>query len=276
VDTKEVSGLRIEKSEPALQLPIVGYGDAREIRNRQERPAAGHPDGRPPSSKIHGRPITDHRHIEAATPATTVNIGGVVLTLPAGMADVRVRSEIEKTGTYCDEGLLKLIKDGTRNAVVVDIDAGIGNYSIYLAKVGGAATVLAYEYDQSLADAFEENIAANGLGEKIKLRRINLGGVPGFPGFHPAHPADGAEKPQTLDEQDLDVDHVDVVRFGRRSFNPRAVDGAIATLEKHRPTYIMAESPNRSRFNSSMVDKLKALGYEEVNKNGPVVVYKKV
>jgi FkbM family methyltransferase len=60
----------------------------------------------------------------------------------------------------------------------VDIGANVGTYTVLGAAVGGA-DAYAYEPVPATLKHLEANVAVNGLGERVKIRRVALGGSAG-------------------------------------------------------------------------------------------------
>ena len=261
---------RLGKAQRGTPPPATGHGNEvvkidRDVQNKRSFP------------RVLDNAETARRRIDAINSVTQpkeVIIDGIHLKIAGNGRD---RRDIERTGSYSDLEALQFVKSKfqAKNLVAVDVGAGFGNHSIYLAAVAGANRVIAFESDKILADALEENININNLGDKVAVSRVDLGGRRGLPSFSPHEGDEVTEKPQTLDAQDLQVPNVDLIRIGRNSFNPNTLAGAKETVKKYNPAVLWLEVPHRGGIFTKIVDGIDELGYEETQKLGQVTIFEK-
>jgi hypothetical protein len=242
------------------QQPYGAFG-------RREKSGTTPTSTRPHAKNVSGRQDVERRANDlqrTAAEPKTYDIDGVPLKISGGFVESRIRRAVESTNNFADATILDSVKSSANGKTVVDVGAGSGNYSVYFAVKGGAEKVIAIESDTTLADILQENIAGNNLGDKITIKRINVGGRHDFPRREDIE-KDAVRPPETLDSHinDLGIDGgIAVLRIGRNLFNPYALTGCQETVKKYRPEVIIAEAPRRGgKLYEKAAEALLALGY---------------
>ena len=143
-----------------------------------------------------------------------------------------------------------------QGGVVVDVGANLGLSALVLAPL--AARMLAVEASPRTAAALRRTLAANGLEARVAVAAVALGAAPGEQAFHDSpHSAgshllsqetlDGATRPSvTVPVETLDalvarhgLERVDFIKIDVEGHETEVLDGAAATLARHRPTVFL-------------------------------------
>ena len=145
-------------------------------------------------------------------------------------------------GFYEAEMLEDLRRRLPPGGLFVDIGANIGNHALFAAGACGAR-VLAFEPSPALADHCAATLAANGLTDRLDLRRQGLGAAPGtarlLPG--PGHNAGrtrlqpGAGEVAVVRLDDVLAEAPDVIKIDVEGMEPAVLEGARGVLARHHP-----------------------------------------
>jgi FkbM family methyltransferase len=135
--------------------------------------------------------------------------------------------------------------------VCLDIGANLGYYTVKMASLG--ATVYAFEPDPFNFHLLEKNVGENGLGGRVRLHRAACGSAaglvsiarePGTANYGAVHVA-GAGEQVSAEVELVRVDvrvpqdvKVDFVKIDVEGFEPEALEGARAILERDRPAVL--------------------------------------
>ena len=88
---------------------------------------------------------------------------------------------------------LRLLQDARLDGVrVLDVGTGSGVLAIAAARLG-AADVVAVDYDAHAIESARDNVARNGVDERVRLRSTGLGAVPEIEWDEPSLPAGGLD-----------------------------------------------------------------------------------
>lgn len=136
-------------------------------------------------------------------------------------------------------------------AVCLDIGANLGYYTVKMAALG--ATVHAFEPDPFNFHLLEKNVRENGLEARVTLNRAACGSAagqasiarePGTANYGAVHVAGAGEQASAeveLVRVDVRVpqgEKVDFVKIDVEGFEPEALEGARAILERDRPAVL--------------------------------------
>jgi FkbM family methyltransferase len=145
-----------------------------------------------------------------------------------------------------------------RDGIAFDIGANVGTFACALAALAPAGRVLAVEPSPATAAALRETVALNGLDERVEVRQSAVGAAPGRARFHAdaGHSAGshllhaGTMAPDRLAPVEVEVttvdtlaagfDRLDLIKIDVEGFESEVLDGAVATLARHRPV-VLAE-----------------------------------
>lgn len=214
--------------------------------------------------------VADTRHGRMAFPA----------------ADHYLSDALGLCGEYCrGEALLyeRLVPPG---GVVLDVGANIGIFAVQFGRLAGAdGAVFAFEVQAGLHRLLTENVAANGLADVVRPLRIAVGDTDGalkmvsprlvearedaalnYGGFSLLSAPGGEEvvplrRIDTL-AGDLGFKRLDLIKIDVEGFETRVVEGALATIEAHRP--VLSIEADRGEDGFRWMDALFALGYRMV------------
>jgi FkbM family methyltransferase len=176
----------------------------------------------------------------------TIRAGGTTVTIGFASENDHIARVIRQTGTFYEAELLNDIRQRLFfPQVAVDVGAHVGNHAIYFSRVLGMAT-LAFEPNPVSFRHLESNIAANGLGDRCRIRRAAVGArvgrahvVPASDtnsGLSKAEPvADGETELVTLDDELPAGRPVDVIKIDVEGAELDVLRGAGRTLKEHRP-----------------------------------------
>ena len=151
-----------------------------------------------------------------------------------------------------------LPEDGS--GVALDIGANIGMTALVLAALAPAGRVLAVEPSPRTAQALRETLALNGMDGRVEVEQCAVSAAPGEAQFHfdAGHSAgsklvnegtmDRASigAPVTVPVTTLDalaeahgLERLDLVKVDVEGFEGDVLDGAAATIARHRPAFIL-------------------------------------
>lgn len=161
-----------------------------------------------------------------------------------------IQRGIARSGRFYEHEMLEdLRRRLPPDGVFVDVGANIGNHALFAAGVCGAR-VLAFEPSGALADHCEANLRANGLAERLELRREGVGERSGWARVVPGPRNNaGMTRLEVLGERDGDavaVTSLDeattsldvapaVVKVDVEGMEHAVLMGARETLRRHRP-----------------------------------------
>lgn len=161
------------------------------------------------------------------------------------------------------EDLRRRLRPG---GLFVDVGANIGNHALFAAGVCGAR-VLAFQPSPALADHCAATLAANGLADRLELRREGAGAAPGtarlLPG--PGHNAGrtmldlGAGEVPVVRLDDVLREAPAVIKVNVEGMEPAVLEGARGVLARHRPA-VYAETLTEPAF-AAVAAVLHPLGY---------------
>lgn len=146
------------------------------------------------------------------------------------------------------------MKDGT---ICVDVGAGVGNHTIWLAAHPKVASVYAFEPQHTLFPVLSRNISLNNLQDKVfayekalanaDIKHVNIAGIPnGTPGADSGdvlmRPAEnGPYVAVTLDS--LELPRLDVLRIDVDGMQLEVLEGAEKTISKYHPVISLQMIP---------------------------------
>jgi len=171
--------------------------------------------------------------------------------------------------------------------VFVDVGANIGEFTLFGAKrVGSSGKVLAFEPGDAMVDVLARNVAANRLTQ-VEIHRIGLGDrdatlplfAPGpaegedphlYSTYRRAHGGGAARPVQTIRIRPLDdvlaehpLERLDVMKIDVEGGELPALEGARATLARHRPRLMVEFNRATSAAAGYTVDDLARLLVEQ-------------
>jgi FkbM family methyltransferase len=210
----------------------------------------------------------------------TVYIGNAKFYIPNFPLDL-IQSCIAGGHYFEEETLRYLDKYLSRESVVFDLGANIGNHSIYWSKVtdgAGVKRVYAFEPVDLTFSILRKNIEINGLGNKVILNRVGLGKKEGSAELYNVYDysnigatalravngeEEGTFKIITLDSYikstDFRDNRIDMIKIDVEGFEEDVLLGARKTLEKYSPIIYIEAWPH----NFGKIDRLlNSLGYK--------------
>jgi FkbM family methyltransferase len=149
--------------------------------------------------------------------------------------------------------------DGT--GIALDIGANIGLTALVLAALAPRGRVLAAEPSPRTVEALRETLRLNGIADRVEVLPLAVGAGPGEAAFHAdaAHSAGSklvdagtmdhatlAAPPVAVPVTTLDalveragLPRIDLVKVDVEGFESDVLDGAAATIARHRPAFIL-------------------------------------
>jgi FkbM family methyltransferase len=208
----------------------------------------------------------------------TVYVGSVKFYIPNFPLDLIQR--VLAYGHFWEEDSLKrLDKYLTRESVVFDIGANIGNHTIYWSKITdgvGVKRVYAFEPIDLTFSVLEKNVRINELGSvRVIINKVGLGREEGFAEVGDTQydysnigktsirtSSSGPFKIISLDSYVNSANfrdkRIDFIKIDVENFEVELLFGAIETIKKYSPIIFIESFPN----NFEKVDNLlKSLGY---------------
>jgi FkbM family methyltransferase len=179
-----------------------------------------------------------------------VDVGGIRMALDRADASVSVQIMDGEYEPHVMSTLDRLLGDGD---VFVDVGANVGFHTFRAsARVGGAGRVVAVEANPENARLIAHTIESNSIGN-VELVPVALAGGRGYVSFGTHVGSNGGFLPDGADTtgsgrgtivptmalDDLDLDSVSVVKIDVEGAEAIVIDGALATIERHRPTFVM-------------------------------------
>ncbi len=170
-----------------------------------------------------------------------------------------------------------------KKAIVLDIGANCGAYSVPLAYASGAGSrVLAFEPNPIMIGRLGQNMLANGLGHVIRIQTCALGAQegeaelklrPGNFGQASLNSDSVAKKPgffvpvralrnflTELADYDVSVMKIDIEGGEEAALTPWLDAG----IQSERPTYVLMETRHSELWTSNLPKRLCDFGYERV------------
>lgn len=179
-----------------------------------------------------------------------VDVAGIAMALDRADASVSIQIADRGYEPHVASTLDRLLGDGD---VFVDVGANVG-YHTFLAsaRVGATGRVVAVEANPENARLIAHTIESNAIGN-IELVPVALAAGRGYVSFGTHVGSNGGFLPDgasttgsgrgtivpTLALDDLDLDRVSVVKIDVEGAEGIVIDGATATIERHRPTFVM-------------------------------------
>lgn len=185
-----------------------------------------------------------------------------------------------------DNALAAAKKCITKEAVILDIGANFGAFSLKLASFCkehkyDSVRIHAFEPNPVVAENYQHNLALNPeLTGIIQLHKVGFGNETGERPFHYENlntgagrvVPDGAEpqlkiKIQKLDDfiNDLKPENITFIKLIVEGFEPEVIKGGWNTITKYKPVIFLEVTESWWKENNStvteVVDKLRTLGY---------------
>ncbi len=202
----------------------------------------------------------------------------IALSLPDAQDDF-VQRVILRTRNFYEARLLAMVREMgmvTKDSVVCDVGANIGNHTVCFGKVMGAARVLAFEPQDHCHATLTTNIALNGLegravahncmigaktgaGQMARFNARNLGGT-AFAA------SEGGEVAMfALDDviEKADLDRLDLIKMDVEGMQLAVLQGARGILQSRRPA-LWVELLARDNSYAAAADYLAGFGYAPV------------
>lgn len=172
-------------------------------------------------------------------------------------ADSHIGQRIAETGRPFEWPLLERIHAENYTGVAIDVGANIGNHTLWFAAICGLDVVA---FEPVTGNELEDNVAVNGLDDRVRIERCALGREPGQAsdrgvrqgdpdgdhttyeewGFnHKLDVGQGDIEIRTLDS--FDLDDVAFIKVDVEGMEPDVLAGGIATIRRCRPV-IYAEA----------------------------------
>ncbi|MDX2035019.1 MAG: FkbM family methyltransferase [Isosphaeraceae bacterium] len=166
-----------------------------------------------------------------------------------------------------------------RDAVVLDLGANFGYYSVKIARrLSDKGKVYALEPNPTNHTRLVENVALNGLENRISVHRLGVSDASGTltmvddptnTGHALVSTAEGAFPIEvvTIDDfvESQGLDRLDVIILDVEGYEPRALRGARRTIERFRPMVFVEFWPHVMSLQGTSVgaiaDELEAYGY---------------
>lgn len=171
---------------------------------------------------------------------------GAMFYLPSFWRDP-IQQEIFKSKNYFDiDELRNLDSYLPEDAVILDIGANIGNNSLYWGVEREARQIHAFEPTASRFTLLEKIIAGNQLQDCVTLHNAGLASEPGMASPAPGKKRNGGSPRlrkdsngsiplQVLDDMDLRLEALDLIKIDIDGFELETLAGARKTLEKFKP-----------------------------------------
>ena len=135
------------------------------------------------------------------------------------------------------------------DSVVVDIGANIGNHTLFYANELHAGKVISFEAVENIFQILKINVEVNQLQDRVEIFNCGLSDKSGkaiIRDFDPENiggtnlqAGGGNITLKTLDE--FDLPKVDFIKIDVEGMEPQVLNGAVKTIEKHRP-FLVVES----------------------------------
>jgi len=189
-------------------------------------------------------------------------------------AEEHIQRGIAGSGRFYEHEMLEDLRHRLPpDGLFVDVGANIGNHTLYSASVCGAR-VLAFEPSPALADHCEANLRANGVAERVELRREGVGERAGWARIVPGPrrnagmtrleiaegPGDEAVAVTSLDDAAASFGGVPaVVKVDVEGMEYAVLLGAREMLGRHRPALYVEVAEDEAY--PGVAELLRPLGY---------------
>lgn len=185
--------------------------------------------------------------------------------------DVYIGRAFEEYGEANEIEVAFLCSLLTADDVVVDVGANVGTHAIPFAKV--AKKVYAFEPQVPIYDVLVENVALNGLEEKVEALNVALGAADdnvlsfgpidyaapnNFGGFGVRESLSGTSV-QTATLDGLALERVALIKVDVEGFEAHVIEGARATITRDRP--LLYVENDRAEKSPALIDTIQKLGY---------------
>ena len=179
-----------------------------------------------------------------------VDVAGIAMALDRADASVSIQIADGGYEPHVASTLDRLLGDGD---VFVDVGANVGYHTFRAsARVGATGRVVAVEANPENARLIAHTIESNAIGN-IELVPVALAAGRGYVSFGTHVGSNGGFLPDgasttgsgrgtivpTLALDDLGLDRVSVVKIDVEGAEGIVIDGATATIERHRPSFVM-------------------------------------
>ncbi len=196
-----------------------------------------------------------------------VDVAGIAMALDRADASVSIQIADGGYEPHVASTLDRLLGDGD---VFVDVGANVGYHTFRAsARVGATGRVVAVEANPENARLIAHTIESNAIGN-IELVPVALAGGRGYVSFGTHVGSNGGFLPDgasttgsgrgtivpTLALDDLGLDRVSVVKIDVEGAEAIVIDGATATIERHRPIFVM-------EFSKEMTTRVSARSPQE-------------
>ncbi len=150
------------------------------------------------------------------------------IVLPHADADYLQKKLVADHAPFEQEMLEDIRHRVMLDGLVLDIGAGIGNCTLYLAAAA-SCHVEAFECDPELCAALRESIALNGFGERVRLHETQLGREDGMARI-------GESELQVRALHNIQFNRkVEAIRLGAGGMGTDVLEGASQLLQRDRP-----------------------------------------
>jgi len=150
----------------------------------------------------------------------------------------------------------------TKDEIIIDVGANVGDTSIYWAKLYGAK-VLAFE---PLSESFEimrANISLNGLDDLITPYNLALGDGTdisfNMSGYMMKYSMDSLKKIKTERLDNFNFNNISMIKIDVEGFELHVLRGAIETIKRNKPRIIIETHSKELRKRTNEI--LSSVGY---------------
>jgi FkbM family methyltransferase len=177
---------------------------------------------------------------------------------------------IKRKRDFYEAKMLRHIGANKPEGTIIDVGANIGNHTVFFGLFTGARKIVAVEPSPEAASYLRDNIAANGLADKVDLLEMAAGtsaktvGLKqkGFRniGFTRVGPGNDIAMDR-LDERVTEAD-VSLIKIDVEGYEEDVLWGAMRILVEQRPDLYVEATTMRRR--AGVEDAISHLGYERV------------
>lgn len=198
---------------------------------------------------------------------------GAIAEVPVDGSTLRffIDNDFDEIQSYHRRGLLyeaeemAIIARHYRAGAFVDVGGNVGNHAVWAAKVLGAERVIVFEPDPRSARICEINLALNGCGGLVDLRRKGLSNVAGHARISEASfynlgatrlaEADDGSLLLARGDDELLHERVGFLKIDTEGFEIKVLDGLRETIARDRPAiFVEVEQGNVAAFESFCSD----------------------
>lgn len=197
--------------------------------------------------------------------------------LPNSKTDYIQRKIVEEGVPYELEMLRAISKQLTKDSLVLDVGANVGNHCLYIASVVGCK-VEAFEPNESLCQALMRSLEVNALTHKVKIHQVGVSSCAGYAHF--SHIDESNLGSQSLESSNKSSDEIELVSLDDRSWDEPVsmikidvegmeldvLKGAISLLERDKPLlYVEARDAVEFEDLYGFISKIGYICYETYN-----------